>query len=82
MFNLYGNLTSLDNYISTFNGGYKYAKMFNDTNVYDCSMLNTGIKTFEGSGVFNSMFSNCKYLVKVPELPVTTLAYNCYQSMF
>ena len=28
------------------------------------------------------MFSNCKYLVKVPNLPATTLAEYCYQSMF
>ena len=49
LFNLYGNLTSLDNYISTFNGGYKYVKMFENTNVYDCSKLNIGIKSFTGS---------------------------------
>ena len=82
LFNLYGNLTSLDNYISIFNGGYKYTKMFNDTNVYDCSKLNTGIKTYKGSGVFDAMFKDCKYLVKVPELPVTTLAFGCYSHMF
>ena len=28
------------------------------------------------------MFSKCKYLVKVPDLPVTTLAKSCYSSMF
>ena len=82
LFNLYGNLTSLDNYISTFNGGYKYTKMFIDTNVYDCSKLNTGIKTFKSSNGFNYMFGNCKYLFKVPELPATTLAENCYSNMF
>ena len=82
LFNLYGNLTSLDNYISTFNGGYKYIHMFENTNVYDCSMLNTGIKTFKDGNVFYSMFSNCKYLVKVPELPATKLANSCYQYMF
>ena len=82
LFNLYGNLTSLDNYISTFNGGNKYNHMFENTNVYDCSMFNTGIKTFKDGNVFNYMFSNCKYLIKVPELPVTTLNYGCYQNMF
>ena len=82
LFNLYGNLTSLDNYISTFEGGYKYVKMFKNTNVYDCSMLNTGIKTFKGSDVFSQMFMDCKYLIKVPELPATTLAASCYQNMF
>ena len=82
LFNLYGNLTSLDNYISTFDGGYKYNYMFENTNVYDCSKLNTGIKTFKGRGVFDSMFKDCKYLVKVPELPATTLAHSCYQNMF
>ena len=82
LFNLYGNLTSLDNYISTFEGGYKYVKMFENTNVYDCSMLNTGIKTIKSSQVFSSMFNNCKYLFKIPQLPATTLANNCYQYMF
>ena len=82
LFNLYGNLTSLDNYISTFDGGYKYIHMFEKTNVYDCSKLNTGIKSQTGSNVFSFMFNGCKYLVKVPELPATTLANNCYESMF
>ena len=82
LFNLYGNLTSLDNYISTFDGGYKYTKMFEYTNVYDCSKLNAGIKTIRSQSVFKNMFSNCKYLVKVPELPATTLANNCYDHMF
>lgn len=82
LFNLYGNLTSLDNYISTFNGGYKYNHMFENTNVYDCSMLNTGIKSYTGNSVFGYMFSNCKYLVKVPQLLATTLANYCYEYMF
>ena len=82
LFNLYGNLTSLDNYISTFDGGNKYNFMFKNTNVYDCSKLNTGIKTINSGSVFSYMFNNCKYLVKVPELPVTTLANYCYQNMF
>ena len=63
LFNLYGNLTSLDNYISTYNGENKYRYMFENTNVYDCSKLNTGINTFNGSSIFNSMFRNCKYLL-------------------
>ena len=82
LFNLYGNLTSLDNYISTLNDESKYNNMFENTNVYDCSKLNTGIKTYTGDNVFEYMFSNCKYLVKVPELPVTTLSSYCYSNMF
>ena len=82
LFNLYGNLTSLDNYISTYNGGGKYNKMFENTNVYDCSKLNTGIKSQTAGYVFSNMFSNCEYLVKVPELPATTLANSCYEYMF
>ena len=82
LFNLYGNLTSLDNYISTFDGEYKYNHMFENTNVYDCSMLNTGIKTIKAGNTLSYMFYNCKYLVKVPELPATTLANNCYEYMF
>ena len=82
LFNLYGNLTSLDNYISTFNGRNKYNHMFENTNVYDCSKLNTGIKSQTDSNVFSYMFNQCKYLVKVPELPVTTLENSCYEYMF
>ena len=85
LFNLYGNLTSLDNYISTHNDdSNKYMNMFENTNVYDCSKLNIGIKTFGDNswGAFAYMFSNCKYLVKVPKLPVTTLGSCCYSSMF
>ena len=82
LFNLYGNLTSLDNYISTFDGGYKYIHMFENTNVYDCSKLNTGIKSQTGNSVFSFMFKGCKYLVKVPELPATKLANSCYDHMF
>ena len=82
LFNLYGNLTSLDNYISTFDGGYKYNHMFENTNVYDCSKLNTGIKSQTGSKVFEYMFSNCFNLIKAPQLPATTLADYCYNQMF
>ena len=82
LFNLYGNLTSLDNYISTFDGGYKYIHMFENTNVYDCSMLNTGIKSQTGSSVFSYMFNGCKYLIKAPQLLATTLGKYCYQYMF
>ena len=82
LFNLYGNLTSLDNFISTYAGGYKYNHMFENTNVYDCSKLNIGIKTINSSNVFEYMFYNCTYLVKLPNLSATTLSSNCYQYMF
>ena len=82
LFNLYGNLTSLDNYISTFDGGYKYIHMFENTNVYDCSKLNTGIKSQTGNSVFSFMFNDCKYLIKAPQLLSTTLGRNCYDHMF
>ena len=82
LFNLYGNLTSLDNYISTFDGGYKYNHMFENTNVYDCSMLNTGIKSQTGNSVFSFMFNDCKYLIKAPQLLATTLGRSCYDHMF
>ena len=82
LFNLYGNLTSLDNYISTFDGGYKYIHMFENTNVYDCSKLNTGIKSQTGNSVFSFMFNNCKYLIKVPQLLATKLGRYCYDHMF
>ena len=82
LFNLYGNLTSLDNYISTFNEGYKYNHMFENANVYDCSMFNTGIKYCEGSNVFEYMFSNCVNLIKAPQLLATKLGRYCYDHMF
>ena len=82
LFNLYGNLTSLDNYISTYNGGNKYKQMFKNTNVYDCSKLNTGIKSQTGNSVFSFMFNGCNYLIKVPQLLATTLGRYCYDHMF
>ena len=82
LFNLYGNLTSLDNYISTYNGGNKYIQMFENTNVYDCSKLNTGIKSQTGDSVFSFMFNGCKYLIKAPQLLATTLGRYCYANMF
>ena len=82
LFNLYGNLTSLDNYISTFDGGYKYIHMFENTNVYDCSMLNTGIKSQTGNSVFSFMFNGCIHLIKAPQLLATTLGRYCYDHMF
>ena len=83
LFNLYGNLTSLDNYISTYDGGYRYKHMFENTNVYDCSKLNTGINTIKsGNSVFGYMFNNCVNLIKVPELPLTKLGRYCYEYMF
>lgn len=82
LFNLYGNLTSLDNYISTFDGGYKYNHMFENTNVYDCSKLNIGIKSQTGNSVFSFMFCGCIHLIKLPELPLTTLGRKCYDHMF
>ena len=82
LFNLYGNLTSLDNYISTFDGGYKYIHMFENTNVYDCSKLNTGIKSYTGNSVFGFMFNNCVHLIKAPQLLATTLGRYCYDHMF
>ena len=82
LFNLYGNLTSLDNYISTFDGGNKYNHMFENTNVYDCSKLNTGIKSQTGNSVFSFMFNDCKYLIKAPQLLATTLGRYCYDHMF
>ena len=82
LFNLYGNLTSLDNYISTFNGGYKYNHIFENTNVYDCSKLNTGIKSQTDNSVFSFMFNGCIHLIKAPQLLATTLGRYCYDSMF
>ena len=82
LFNLYGNLTSLDNYISTFDGGYKYNHMFENANVYDCSMFNTGIKSQTGSNVFAYMFNGCIHLIKAPQLLATKLGRYCYDHMF
>ena len=82
LFNLYGNLTSLDNYISTFDGGYKYNHMFENTNVYDCSKLNIGIKTIKANNALSYMFFNCIYLIKAPQLLATALGKYCYQYMF
>ena len=82
LFNLYGNLTSLDNYISTFDGGYKYNHMFENTHVYDCSKLNIGIKTINADNALSYMFNKCVNLIKAPQLPATTLGRYCYRDMF
>ena len=43
LFNLYGNITSLNDYKTTVSGSYSpYIGLFSSTNVYDCSKLNLG----------------------------------------
>ena len=43
LFNLYGNITSLNDYKTTVYGSYSpYKGLFSSTNVYDCSKLNLG----------------------------------------
>ena len=58
--------------------------MFENTNVYDCSKLNIGIKTlgYNSSRAFSNMFSNCTSLTTIPELQATTLSNSCYSEMF
>ena len=83
LFNLYGNLTSLDSYNTVLSESVFYRSMFSNTNLYDCSNLNFGIEYIQNSvGNFKSMFEGCLSLIKAPELQATTLADSCYERMF
>ena len=84
LFNLYGNLTSLDNYNDVLSESTFYRSMFENTNLYDCSNLNFGIKYIKGSiRNFEGMFKGCNFMKSCPKiLPATTLTDSCYSAMF
>ena len=84
LFNLYGNLTSLDSYNTVLSESVFYRSMFSNTNLYDCSNLNFGIEYIQNSaGNFESMFKNCIYMIHCPKILLpTALISLCYQSMF
>ena len=80
LFNLYGNITSLNDYKTTVIGSYSpYKGLFSSTNVYDCSKLNLGK---EITITYEKLFQYCKKLAYAPELPATTLTTSCYSYMF
>ena len=80
LFNLYGNITSLNDYKTTVYGSYSpYIGLFSSTNVYDCSKLNLGK---EITITYEKLFQYCKKLAYAPELPATTLTTSCYYYMF
>ena len=80
LFNLYGNITSLNDYKTTVIGSYSpYKGLFSSTNVYDCSKLNLGK---EITITYEKLFQYCKKLAYAPELPATTLTTSCYYYMF
>ena len=84
LFNLYGNLTSLDNYNDVLSESAFYRSMFENTNLYDCSNLNFGITYIQRSiRNFEGMFKNCSFMKSCPKiLPSTTLTESCYAAMF
>lgn len=80
LFNLYGNITSLNDYKTTVIGSYSpYKGLFSSTNVYDCSKLNLGK---EITITYEKLFQYCKKLAYAPALPATTLTTSCYSYMF
>ena len=81
-FNVYGNILSLkygDNFANIKNDSYKLT--FLGSTVVDASNLILPATTLE-NGCYDSMFKNCKSLIKAPALPATTLANYCYSGMF
>ena len=84
LFNLYGNLTSLDNYNDVLSESVFYRSMFEKTNLYDCSNLNFGITYIQRSiRNFEGMFKGCNFMKSCPKiLPATTLTESCYAAMF
>ena len=84
LFNLYGNLTSLDNYNDVLSESVFYRSMFEKTNLYDCSNLNFGITYIQRSTRnFEGMFKGCSFMKSCPKiLPATTLTEYCYSNMF
>ena len=84
LFNLYGNLTSLDNYNDVLSESVFYRSMFEKTNLYDCSNLNFGITYIQRSiRNFEGMFKGCSFMKSCPKiLPATTLTEYCYSNMF
>ena len=58
--------------------------MFSNTNLYDCSNLNFGIKYIQRNiRNFEGMFKYCTFMIRSPKiLPATTLTQSCYAYMF
>ena len=82
LFNLYGNITSLNNYKTTVTGTSPYIGLFSRTNVYDCSKLNLSNVLTAKSNTYKNLFNSCIYLAFAPALPATTLITQCYFGMF
>ena len=61
---------------------YKLASFFKgSTGLKDASGLDLGDIVL-ASSCYNSMFNGCTSLTQAPALPATTLANNCYRTMF
>lgn len=82
LFNLYGNITSLNNYKTTVIDTSPYIGLFSGTNVYDCSKLNLSNVLTAKSNTYKNLFNSCIYLAFAPALPATTLKTQCYYGMF
>lgn len=81
----YGNPLSLihgDNYAEATTVPERgFYELFRNTHITDASDLN--LSATELSRLcYARMFSDCNYLIEIPELPATTLAKQCYQNMF
>lgn len=64
-------------------GNYEFRKLFLDNqNLVSSSEMTFGNVTTLKDYCYNEMFKGCIMMTDTPELPATTLAINCYASMF
>lgn len=84
-----GNIEALLDYQTVAGGGMIatpgtrafYGLVRNNSNIIDASNLELPRTTLV-TGIYMTMFYNCTGLTAGPELPATTLAQDCYRSMF
>ena len=77
---VYKNITDYTTF-ETANGQTFYSLFFNQSSLYDASLLKLNAHNLANS-CYYIMFYGCTSLVQAPELPATTLANNCYDAMF
>lgn len=85
-FNLCGNIMSLIDStgftgMSVVSSEYCFNRLFANTRVYTAEDLVLPA-TIIAQHAYTSMFQDCIYLTKSPELPVPELTANCYDEMF
>ena len=77
---VYKNITDYTTF-ETANEQTFYSLFFNQTSLYDASLLKLNTHNL-ATHCYNNMFTGCTSLTQAPELPATTLANSCYGCMF